>query len=565
MSNGIDFVIGGKDHASPAISSAEKSLQRLQQKTSGVSKATKDLSEVNAGAASASKAASAAIAGMSKAAISATVAIAAIGAAAIATLFAVVKLHKTSAPLYDAQMEALRKLDSALRLRGASAGSSAMAGMAKNLEKLTGVSDNVTLALMHQAAGMGFATGAIDDAAKAAIGLSHAMGTDAASAMADLKSALEGNFDAFHAMNPQIQYMWSNQQKLAAVIAIANQGLSDQANDTQTVAGSARRANSAWQSLMETIGKILAPIRVLISAGIQQLAKSLMELLAPAVEKATKLLENIGPMMDWVKRKVVDGINAIIKAFTFVEVIVLNISDVFQLFAMSAELSMLEMVGTFQHAFTEVIPAYAIWFGENFTAIMRDAMNMAQAIVENMVTNISDAFIALWDFIVSGGQTDIMGQLGEIAGRSWLDGFESTLGELPDVMERQITDRERELAKLMEGIRNRMGDEFADKVKARMLTVGDDLAGLADAANINLKGRNSVLTSSIQATEGRLLTRGPASTVQQTLNEIAKNTRDTTKATFETGRVVRDSNNFLNNIDQNTGNQPAEIQLVPVS
>jgi hypothetical protein len=303
----------------------------------------------------------------------------------------------------------------------------------------------------------------------------------------------------------------------------------------------------------------------LISAGIQQLAKSLVELLAPAVEKATKLLENIGPMMDWVKRKVVDGVNAIIKAFTFVEVIVLNISDVFQLFAMGAELSMLQMIGTFKHAFTELIPAYAIWFAENFTAIIRDAMNMAQAIVENMVTNVSDAFIALWDFIVSGGQTDIMGELGEIAGRSWLDGFEATIGELPDVMERQITDRERELAQLMEGIRNRMGDEFADKVKARMLTVSDDLAGLANAANINLQGRPAVITSSVQATEGRLLTRGPASTVPQMLAEIAKNTRDTSKAAFESGRVNHEGNNLLKNIDQRLNDSPQQIQLVPAT
>jgi hypothetical protein len=46
MSNGIDFVIGGKDQAKPAMSSVEKSLTRLEQKTDSLKKSTLSLSKV---------------------------------------------------------------------------------------------------------------------------------------------------------------------------------------------------------------------------------------------------------------------------------------------------------------------------------------------------------------------------------------------------------------------------------------------------------------------------------------------------------------------------------------
>jgi hypothetical protein len=219
VSNGIDFVIGGKDQAKPAMSAVEKSLERLEQKADSVSQSTQRLASI-------------------------TGTLAGVYAAVKTALAALGGLNKINAA-YDAQTESVKKLNSALEIRGASGASAQMQDVAKSIEKMTGVSDNATLALMQQASGMGFATAAMDDAAKAATGLGAAMGKDAAASMSDLKAALEGNFDAFYAVNPQIMYMRSNQQKLAAVMAIANQGLQQQSQDMTTVAGSGRRADSS--------------------------------------------------------------------------------------------------------------------------------------------------------------------------------------------------------------------------------------------------------------------------------------------------------------------------------
>jgi hypothetical protein len=277
MANGIDFVIGGKDKAGPAFSSTEKGLARLEAGTKSLKTATTSLMS-------------------SMAPLLAIL-------AAVKTVMAAVGGVKAANEAYDRQTEAVKKLNSALAIRGQQAASASMQAMAKDLEKLTGVSDEATLALMQTAQSMGFATDKADDAAKAATGLASATGKTAEQSLGDMKAALEGNFEAFHGLNPQIMFMRSNQEKLAAVMEIANQGLKQQSQDMGTVAGSGRRADSAMGSLMESFGKIIAPIRVLINAGIQQLATSLDTLMIPIVQYATSVLENIGPHYGLGKRK----------------------------------------------------------------------------------------------------------------------------------------------------------------------------------------------------------------------------------------------------------------------
>jgi hypothetical protein len=500
--NGIDFVIGGKNQAAPALASTEKGLSRLEAGTKSLKTATTSL-----------------VASMAP--LLAVL-------AAVKTVMAAVGGVKVANEAYDAQTESIKKLNSTLAIRGAQGASAGMQQVAKDLEKLTGVSDQTTLALMQQAQSMGFATGAMDDAAKAALGLAAATGKTAEQSLGDMKAALEGNFESFHGLNPQIMYMRTNQEKLAAVLAIANQGLAQQAADTTSVAGSGRRADTAMGTLMETFGAIIAPIRVLISAGLQQLAETLTGMMAPAAEYATSVLENIGPIMDYVKEKVVQGINVVIGAFTFLEVILTNLGTVWDLVLAYAEKTMLGIVGAVMHALTEVIPAYAMWFGENFVNLIRDGLVLAFTVVTNHIAKIVDAFQALWDFIASGGQTDVLGELGNIAGRSYLEGFQSSLTALPEIAARQLSQREQDLADKVGKIGAKLGNEFSDKMEDRMVGVGSTISDEMSAAtsSINLKGKGAVMTQGIPATEGRLLTRGPGTRIpelmQQILNELKK-------------------------------------------
>jgi len=499
MANGIDFVIGGKDKASPAFTSTEKGLARLEAGTKSLQTATQSLMA-------------------SMAPLLAVL-------AAVKTVMAAVGGVKAANEAYDRQTEAVKKLNAALTIRGQQAASAGMQQAAKDLEKLTGVSDQATLALMQTAQSLGFATDKLDDAAKAATGLSAATGKTAEESLGDMKAALEGNFEAFHGLNPQIMFMRSNQEKLAAVMAIANQGLQQQSQDMGTVAGSGRRADSAMGSLMESIGKIIAPIRVLINAGISQLATALDSLLVPIVKYATSVLENIGPIMEWVQGKVVAAINVMIGAFTFFEVILTNLGSVWEIVKSTAELAMIYVSENIMHTLTKVIPAYAMWFAENFVNLFKDAFNGVIAVITNAGRIIGEMVYQIFAFIASGGEGGIeglMSGLGQAASISLIDGFKSSLTSLPEIAERQLTAREKDLADKIGAVGGRLGQEFSDKMSERMLGVGSALGDEVKNATskIGLNGRPAVMSQGIQVTEGRLLTRGPGSSLPNKLDEI---------------------------------------------
>lgn len=534
--NGIDFVIGGKDKAAPAFSSTEKGLSRLEAGTKSLKTATQSLMT-------------------SMAPLLAVL-------AAVKTVMAAIGGVKAANEAYDKQTEAVKRLNAALAIRGQQAASASMQATAKNLEKLTGVADQATLALMQTAQSMGFATDKADDAAKAAIGLAAATGKTADESLGDMKAALEGNFDAFIGLNPQIMYMRTNQEKLAAVMAIANQGLQQQSQDMTSVSGSGRRADSAMGSLMESFGKIIAPIRVLINAGIHQLATSLDSLLVPIVQYASSVLENIGPIMEWVQGKVVAAINVMIGAFTFLEVILTNLGSVWEIVKAAAELAMIIVSESVMHTLTKVIPAYAMWFGENFINLMKDAFNGVIAVITNAGRIIGEMVYQIFAFIASGGEGGIeglMSGLGEAASISLLDGFKSSLTSLPEIAERQLTAREKDLADKIGAVGGRLGQEFSDKMSERMLGVGSALGDEVSNATsaINLKGRAAVMTQGVQATEGRLLTRGPAFSLPNILEEIRNLLKNPPKPPEKQRILVRlddDQMRIWNKVEENTSN-----------
>lgn len=509
MSNGIDFVIGGKDQAKPAMSSVEQSLQRLEKKTDSLGKSTKLLTSITGGLAAAYasvKSAMALLAGLDK-----------INAA------------------YDESANAVGGLETALRLQGANVEieSARLQSFASDMQSLIGAEDDATLAMMKRASMMGVATADLDDMAKAAIGLGEAMGTDAESGMDMMRRAQEGNFIAFQKMFPAMRSMTTDTEKLAFVTELAAKGLEAKADASNRVAGMGERANNAIGDLMESVGALLAPVRILISAGLTTLAESLSTLLIPAVEYAKEVLANIGPIMDYVKSKVIDGVNVIVAAFTFFEVILTNLDSVWQMVVSQSELYILQLVGVIEHALTVAIPEYALWFAENFVNIMRDGVMLAYTVVTNHVQKIIDAFKALSDFIASGGTTDVLGQLGEISGRSWLEGFESSLTDLPSIMGRTISEREKELGETIGRVGGSLGDEFNRKFEERMIKAGGKIIeGLDNDIDLKMNKENKAkrndgtIGTSINAMESRLLTRGPASTVaevmQQILQEVKK-------------------------------------------
>jgi hypothetical protein len=505
---------------------------------------------------------------------------------------------------FDEQTTKLRQLETAMEMRGTGQLTAQMEATAKSLEAVTGVSDNVTRSLMLQASQMMIASDRIDDMAKAAIGLSHVTGKDASSSLSDMKAALEGNFSAFEEINPQIRFMTSHQQKLNAVLAMASTGLNQQASDMLSVSGSARRANSAMTTLSESVGKILAPIRVLMNSGLSRMAEMLTNMLAPAVEYAGSVMNSMGPILDrlkqlqaaavssmvtfwsrlrdaigklkeifdksmpaigkaihWAREQVVNAINTMIAGFTMFEVILDNAGESWELLKTAAALALTSMAENVKHTLTEVIPEYAKWFGRNFGNLFKDAFNAVITIVSNAAKIIGNMTKTMFDFIMSGGAGGMEGLAASIAEDmkgGLLNGFTAATEALPTILERQLTQKEQDLADKMAKLGGSLGDKFTAKMKSRMVGMGETLGDEFNKAalDIQLKGRPVLMTQGVQATQGRLLTRGPGTKLQQIMENIDKTVQSIRTSSQKPREVILDDPAVaaLQGIDRNTKN-----------
>ena len=546
--NGIDFVIGGKDQTKPAMSAVEQSLQRLESKTDSLASSTKMLTSITGGLAVAY--------GAIKSAMAMLGGIDAVNAA------------------YDESAESVKGLETALRLQGASVEteSARLQEFASSMQSMIGAEDDATLAMMKQASIMGVATEDLDDMAKAAIGLGEAMGTSAESGMEMMRRAQEGNFIGLQKALPQLKNMATNEEKLAAVTALAAKGLEAKADASNRVAGMGERANNAIGDLMESVGALLAPVRILISAGITTLAESLSELLIPAVAYAEEVLANIGPIMDWVKEKVIQGVNSIIGAFTFMEVTLKNLDSIWIWIESYVELTMRQIGETIMYTLTEVIPGYVIWFGENIINLFKDAFNGVLQVYYNATRMMGEIIAEMFKFVFQdmGQGTQALGErIGNILASGLTTGFESALTDLPDIAARKISEREQQLANTMSAIGDKLGGEFSDKMKARMVGMG---AGAADEINkaIDLKmnamggddakaskRKDGTFGASINAMESRLLTRGPASTYEQRMMDQTKIIGD------RMGMTVQELKNIGQKIDPQFAPEEVKLVLIP--
>ncbi len=553
MANDVNFIIGGKDKLTPATRLATKSLGEVGLAASATARTAKSLTQATLNLAAAYAVAQSA--------------------------FAVASGTHAISEAYQKQVKAVRLLNESLKIRGdiSERFTASMVAEAKAIEVATGVLDNQVLALMQQASMLGVIPDRIDDATRAAIGLSRVTGRDLSASLEMVTEALKGNFAAFAGIKPEILWMRTNQEKFAAVMAIVSQGMASQAESLTELDGAAARNNAAWTNLSETLGQLIAPLRLLGLQLFTKVAEVLNALLTPAVENANAVLASM--RVAWVNLTpaVTTALNSIIAAFTMAEVVALNLPQVFSAVALQVRLSVLSMVEDLRHALTIQIPAYTVWFAQNYTDLFRDAMSAATTIVLNGVQNARDAFQALWDFIGSGGQTDILAQMGAIAGRSYLDGFTASVSALPEIAARQLTEQEKSLAGRIGQIGMNLGQQFAEKFAQRALTIGDLLeatidrgvkAGLAkNAMQIDLKAMPSMFAmQGVQAQQGRLLTRGPASTLQQQMVDLMKQQlkvqQDGVRAAGQTSSNTTVSAKEIAKVAVNTANT---IQMVPVT
>lgn len=235
----------------------------------------------------------------------------------------------------------------------------------------------------------------------------------------------------------------SEAERLGAVMTTEQAALGDQLGDALDSLGSAAKFAAA------AIGEQFAPI---------------------AIDAVTAVANAFGMFTGWVR----DNSDAIqgwidfgVGAFTvFRDYVVGAVAavafafehwqDVLRLAMLSGALAVVRFANQTIYFFEDVLPAYLLYFAENWRDVFTTAANWFETVFTNMAVNALNFFDALWTWM-TGGEFDFQ----------WtglLDGFESTLAAMPAIAEREIAGLELQLTDEFGALGDKVGREFADYV-----------------------------------------------------------------------------------------------------
>lgn len=155
------------------------------------------------------------------------------------------------------------------------------------------------------------------------------------------------------------------------------------------------------------------------------------------------------------------GMETVRNALLIVEYSFQSWQTVLQLAATQVMLSIATFAGDVTHFFTGVIPAVVSWGAENFFNIWMDSINATLAGFKNFGSNILTNMKAIWAFIKSGGTADL-----NLSWTPLLEGFESTIKEMPNIPKREMGAIEKALTESRDAMANKLGEGFAE-FKAR--------------------------------------------------------------------------------------------------
>lgn len=103
----------------------------------------------------------------------------------------------------------------------------------------------------------------------------------------------------------------------------------------------------------------------------------------------------------------------------------------------SIKLGAISLFEDLKHFFTSTAPEIIIWFADNWQEIFTDLYTFTATVFENMFENIVTFFSDVWGWLA--------GEEASFEFKALTDGFESSLKELPNIAERNLTDTEKAL------------------------------------------------------------------------------------------------------------------------
>ena len=364
-----------------------------------------------------------------------------------------------------------------------------MEKFARKIQRVTTAGDEATLELMSMGASMAKMAG--DDlkaATVAAMGLAKAYKMDNVAAMRLVARARMGDTASLSRYGIKLGEGLTAQEKFNKVLEIGASNFSLATGEVDTHNGMIDQMKNSWGDLKESLG-----------------------------EAMTKYLPGVRDN------------------FVFLRTVIENWGLVMKLESTRAKLALVSYWEDAKYIFSGAIPQLLQWFKNNWAQIFLTVYDGTAAIFKNMYKNITEFFKATWSML--------KGQGFDFTWTGLLDGFESTLEEMPVILKRQMTKVEKAMADEFD----KMSSQFNKKILTNLAGEKLDLtsilkgSGLTDAQVKNVTGKGGKGSA---ATEARLLTLTPGSRMDPA-KQTADNTRNQVRLQQHIVKELQKLNTFM--------------------
>jgi hypothetical protein len=340
------------------------------------------------------------------------------------------------------QERAEAKLEAVLKATGHAAGYTAdqMKELARDLQKMTGIGDEELLDTQAIMASFKNIQGSeFKGAMLSLLDMSTVMGQDAKQSAVQLGKALNDPVLGITAL-----------RRVGVTFTESQKEVIKQMVDMGDVAGAQniilQELQTEFGGAAEAVGNTFPGKVQKVKSILGDLGEEIGKVFLPGITKALdKFLGNTDAVFGWLETTLD------VAGFVFD-----NWGDLVWSSTLRAGLGVVGFGLDVKHWFTEALPQYLKWFGENWRDVFKTTLDFTETVFSNIWENLKN----LWDAIK-----------GYMSGDGWsfdwtplTEGFESSIKELPDIAKRELSVLEKEMQRDLEDTEKRLGENWVANV-----------------------------------------------------------------------------------------------------
>ena len=367
------------------------------------------------------------------------------------------------------QQDAIVSLEAALRASGDEAlrYSTKLQQLASELQSVTTYGDEALMPIMALGLHMGIGADQIDEATKAAIGLSKAFPIDMAMAMRGVALATQGEFTLLNRYIPALRTAATESDKFAALNRAVAGGLEKAAAETTTLQGSMKQ-------LWDVMGDVTERVGMPLIKSLTAIAQNVRAFLTNNMDTVQSWMTTIG---GWLRTAAEFWINT----YATIETAIMNWGDVVSGIVGEVGLAFQTLKLDVEYFLTNALPKAFVQFLGALSKMVSAVRDMSGVILDIMIYSLNPKN---W---LSGANKDFSDQILE-ATQSAMRKYKEAMSEMPKIAGRETSDAEKAVRAGLDKAWAGLSGKKNQRKKQIMDALGLSDVALPDAPDIAFGG-----------------------------------------------------------------------------